>query len=133
MIDISRVRIQEKESYLFISTSDKDEITWLLERAWAKDGIDFEMYPRHKILQKRVPALKDLSDEDKRKELEKMYGKKRVEVLMSLAAVLVSYYNKEDLFKVLKPIIVDGKRDKDYPDYFWKENAKYQQDEWPVE
>lgn len=132
MIDISNVKKVDDETFLFISAADEDEITWLLEKAGAREDVDFKTYPRKMILKKQVPALKELSDEDKRKELEKMYGKKRAEVMMSIAYVLVSHYNKDDLFKVLKPIIVDGERDKDYHDYFWKENEKYQQEEWPV-
>lgn len=133
MIDISNVRRIEKETYIFISTSDVDEVIWLLENAGARENVDFRTYPRHMISMKQVPVLQNISDEDRKNELEDMYGKKRAEVMMNIASVLVSHYNKNDLFKVLKPIIVDGKRDKDYHDYFWKENEKHQQGEWPVE
>lgn len=61
-----------------------------------------------------------------------MYGE-RSTVMMQIASVIISHYNADDLYRVLKPIIVDNKRDKDYNNYYWAENAKYQQDEWPVE
>ena len=118
---------------MFISTADEDEVTWLLEKAGAKEGVDFTIYPRHMILKNKVPALQHLSNEDRSKELRDMYGVERAGVLMSVAAVIVSNYDKNGLYEVLKPIIVDGERDKDYHDYFWKENEKYQQAEWPTE
>ena len=133
MIDISNVKTVENETHLFISTADDDEVTWLLEKAGAKEGVDFTIYPRHMILKNKVPALQHLTNEDRAKELRRMYGAERAGVLMSVASVVVSHYDAESLYDVLKPIIVDGERDKDYHDYFWKENEKYQQDEWPTE
>lgn len=133
MIDISNVKKVENETHLFISTADGDEVTWLLEKAGAKEGVDFTIYPRHMILKNKVPALYHLSHEDRAEELRTMYGAERASVLMSVASVVVSNYDKNGLYEVLKPIIVDGEHDKDYHDCFWEENEKYQQDEWPTE
>lgn len=129
MIDITNVRVKKEETHLFISTADADEVEWLLKQAGATD---FEIYPRHMILNRKVKAIQNLSDEEREKELKEMYGE-RSTTMMRIASVIISHYNADDLFGMLKPIIVDNKRDEDYNSFYWAENAKCQQDEWPVE
>lgn len=126
MIDISNVRIEECETHLFISVFDRLEVQWLLEQVASKD--DFEFYPRHKVLQNKVPALSMLSEEERNAEIDRFYGEEMGDIIKKVPEAIISHFNAEDLFQVLKPILIDEEHDADYEKYRKEEQEKFEKE-----
>lgn len=122
MIYISNIKIEEQETYLFIYQSAIEEIRWLLTQAGCSKD-DFHFFSRHMVLKNKVEILKNVSKEERDAEIEAMYGEDTV--LKDMPAVLVSHFNKEELFHVLKPILVDGKTDPDYWNHVQEKKKEY--------
>ena len=121
MVDFSKIKKEDNITHLFVPMSDMSEIRWLLDKA---DVNPQECYlrPWKQVLNHEVPAICDLSDEDRDNEIDAFYGED-AEFVKLAPAVLISYYNVTELAKALNDTLF-GYGDADYNAFKEKRQAE---------
>ena len=122
MIYISNIKKEDNETYLFLPMSEVEQVKWLLLFAGCKED-DFHIYPRYSILKNKVEILKNISKEDIELEIDTMYGDESF-LVKKTPAVLVSHFNKEQLFHAFKKIILDREIDPHYLEHLKKKQKE---------
>lgn len=120
MVDLRNLVKKKNDSFLFIPVSVTQEFLWLLKRSGINYN-DFKVYQWRAVSKNQVPAVKHLTENEKRTELENYYGE-AAEGMMKAATVIVSKYDKDEIFGAFKETLI-GNGDADYKAYDLDEQA----------
>ncbi len=121
MVDFSKIKKEDKITHLFLPMSDMSEIRWLLDKADVNPR-ECYMLSWKQILNHEVPAICELSDEERDNEIDAFYGEDAAFVKLA-PAVLISYYNVTELAKALNDTLF-GSGDADYNVFKEKRQAE---------
>lgn len=114
MLNLTNIRTEEGLTHLFIPMYKASEVNWLIRKAGISEE-DCYIRPWRNVLNRQVPAIKDVSNKQRNDEIEMLYGD-LAKSIQTAPAVIISHFNEMDLFERLADVLF-GEGDPDYREY----------------
>ena len=114
MLRLQDIQIEKETTHLFFPMVDILEVSWLLKEAKVNPE-ECYVRPWRKVLNHQVPAIKDINDAERNREIKERYGAD-CQYIINAPAVIISHFNPDDLFAALLNTF-EGEGDSDYKAY----------------
>lgn len=122
MVDLTKLERKETNDFLFIPMNATQEFLWLLKNSCLNYS-GFKIYNWRVVKNGQIPmAIKNMTQNEKLEELEKFYDPMTAKEMMTASTLIVSRYDKHDLFNAFKETLM-GDGDPDYKKYNEEQQA----------